>query len=139
MIAVRIAAALGGAALLGGCAGSAPPRPAVQSGQSAYAAHCLACHQADGTGVRGFQPPLVGSPWVRGDAQALATFVLTGGFDSGSRKEGANENVMPAFRELDDATLAAILTYVRQAFGEHAGAVSAEAVALARSHLPPAS
>src|SRR6266850_1907731 len=84
--------------------------------------------------ARGLQPALVGSPWVRGDVQALATFVLTGGFDSGSRKESANENVMPPFRQLDDATLAAILTYVRQAFGEHAGPVSAEAVALARSH-----
>ncbi|MGH8315653.1 MAG: c-type cytochrome, partial [Steroidobacterales bacterium] len=121
-----------------GCASAHRPRPAVESGESAYARNCLACHQADGTGVRGFQPPLVGSPWVRGDVPALATFVLTGGFDSGSRKEGANENVMPAFRELDDATLAAILTYVRQAFGEHAGPVSSEEVALARSHLPPA-
>jgi len=138
MIPARVAAIVIGAAQLGGCASSAPPRTGVESGQSAYARNCLACHQADGAGVRGFQPPLVGSPWVRGDAQALATFVLTGGFDSGSRKEGGNENVMPPFRELDDATLAAILTYVRQAFGGHAGPVSAEAVALARSHLAPA-
>ncbi len=135
---VRAAAILIGAAQLGGCASSPPPQPAGDSGQSAYARNCLACHQADGTGVRGFQPPLVGSPWVRGDVQALATFVLTGGFDSGSRKESANENVMPPFRQLDDTTLARILTYVRQAFGEHAGAVSAEEVALARSHLPGA-
>lgn len=138
MIPVRIAAVLLMAIPLGACAGSAPVRAAADAGQSAYAEHCLACHQADGTGVRGFQPALVGSPWVRGDVQALATFVLTGGFDSASRKESANENVMPPFRQLDDATLAAILTYVRQAFGEHAGPVSADAVALARSHLPPA-
>ena len=138
MIAVRLAALLVGAALLNACTSSGPPRAAVDPGESAYARNCLACHQADGTGVRGFQPPLVGSPWVRGDAQALATFVLTGGFDSGSRKDSANENVMPPFRQLDDATLAAILTYVRQAFGEHAAAVSAEDVALARSHLPSA-
>jgi len=138
MIVVRIAAVLIGAAQLGGCASSAAPKAAVDPGPSAYAQNCLACHQADGTGVRGFQPPLVGSRWVRGDVQALATFVLTGGFDSGSRKEGAYRNVMPAFRDLDDATLAAILTYVREAFGEQAGPVSAEEVALARSHLPPA-
>jgi len=138
MNAARLAALVVCAALLGGCANASPPRPAVESGQGAYAQNCLACHQADGTGVRGFQPPLVGSPWVRGDVQALATFVLTGGFDSGSRKESAYRNVMPAFRELDDAALAAILTYVREAFGEHAGPVSAAEVALARSHLPPA-
>lgn len=136
MIALRFAAVLIGAAQLGACASSGPAKAAVDPGQSAYAQNCLACHQADGTGVRGFQPALVGSPWVRGDVQALATFVLTGGFDSGSRKESANENVMPPFRQLDDATLAAILTYVRQAFGDRAGPVTSGDVALARSHLP---
>jgi mono/diheme cytochrome c family protein len=135
---IRIAALLIVAAQLAACAATAGPPASAASGQSAYAGNCLACHQADGAGVRGFQPALVGSPWVRGDIQALATFVLTGGFDSGARKGGANENVMPPFRHLDDATLAAILTYVRQTFGEHAGPVSAADVALARSHLPPA-
>ncbi|MGH8314568.1 MAG: c-type cytochrome, partial [Steroidobacterales bacterium] len=62
---LRRAALVIGAALLGGCASAHRPRPAVESGESAYARNCLACHQADGTGVRGFQPPLVGSPWVR--------------------------------------------------------------------------
>lgn len=123
-------------ALLGACAGASKTRPPVDAGQAGYARNCLACHQADGNGVRGFQPALVGSPWLRGDAQALASFVLTGGFDSGSRKSSANENVMPPFSQLDDAALAAILTYIRRSFADEAAPVSAADVAAARATLP---
>ena len=121
--------------LLGACAGTSDVRTPVDPGQAAYAAHCLACHQADGGGVRGFQPPLLGSTWVRGDPQALATFVLSGGFDSAARKERANENVMPPFGHLGDATLAAILSYVRARFAENTGPVTSKQVAAARASL----
>jgi mono/diheme cytochrome c family protein len=124
-------------ALLGACASEPQARPPADPGQAAYAANCLACHQADGRGVPGFQPPLVGSAWVHGDPQALAAFVLTGGFSSAARKESASENVMPPFTRLDDATLAAILTYVRTNFGDNAGPVAAQQVAAARALLPP--
>ena len=123
--------------LLAGCAGHVTAPPITDPGQAAYAKNCLACHQADGGGVPGFQPPLVGSTWVHGDPQVLATFVLTGGFDSVSRKQSANENVMPPFAQLDDATLAAILTYVRARFGDQAGPVAREQVAAARAAIPP--
>jgi len=138
MTALRALAILLGAAILFACAAESPPRPPADRGQAAYESNCLACHQADGMGVRGFQPALVGSAWVRGDPQVLATFVLTGGFDSAGRKVSANENVMPPFGHLDDATLAAILTYVRAKFGDGATAVSKEQVAAARALVPPA-
>ena len=119
--------------LLSACASErAAPTPA-DPGQAGYAANCLTCHQADGGGVPGFQPPLVGSAWVHGDAQTLAAFVLSGGFSSAARKESASSNVMPPFSQLDDRTLAAILTYVRANFGDHAGPVGVEQVAAARA------
>lgn len=126
-----------GSLLLAGCAEHATTPAIIDPGQAAYAKNCLACHQADGGGVPGFQPPLVGSTWVHGDPQVLATFVLTGGFDSASRKQSASENVMAPFAHLDDATLAAILTYVRARFGDQAGPVSREQVAAARAAIPP--
>lgn len=101
-------------------------------GEELYAMHCLSCHQADGRGVPYFQPPLVGGEWVTGDPQTLAAFVLSGGFDSASRTESVNENVMPPFDYLDDETLAAILTFIREEFGGGAGPVTAEQVAKAR-------
>jgi len=101
-------------------------------GQLLYKKHCLACHQADGGGVPNMQPAIVGGTWVKGDARALALFVMTGGFDSASRKDSDVGNVMPPFRQLADEELAAILTFIRQKFGDGGSPVSAADVAAAR-------
>ena len=109
-------------------------------GQRLYGVHCLSCHQADGGGVPNMQPAIAGGTWVKGDARALALFVMSGGFDSASRKDSAVGNVMPPFRQLADADLAEILTYIRQKFGDGASPVTAAEVAEARASLaPPAS
>ena len=82
------------------------------------------------------QPAITGGTWVKGEASALALFVLTGGFDSAQRKESESHNVMPAFRQLPDEELATILSYIREKFGDGAAAVSAAEVAAARATLP---
>lgn len=105
-------------------------------GQQLYGKHCLSCHQADGGGVPNMQPAIAGGSWVQGDARALALFVMSGGFDSASRKDSDVGNVMPPFRQLADADLAEILTYVRQKFGNGASPVSAADVAEARGSDP---
>jgi mono/diheme cytochrome c family protein len=105
-------------------------------GQKLYARHCLSCHQADGYGVPNMQPAITGGAWVQGDASALALFVLTGGFDSAQRKESDSHNVMPAFEQLSDDDLAAILTFIRGRFGKGASPVNAATVAAARATLP---
>ena len=119
---------------------SAPAAPATAAdataGQQAYAKNCLSCHQADGYGVPNMQPAITGGNWVQGDAKALALFVMTGGFNSAERKDSDSHNVMPAFRQLPDAELAAILTYIRGKFGKGASPVSAAEVAEARATLP---
>ena len=106
-------------------------------GQKLYGRHCLSCHQADGGGVPNMQPAIAGGTWVTGDAKALALFVMTGGFDSAGRKESENGNVMPPFRQLPDADLAQILTFIREKFGAGAAPVSEAEVAAARAGLPP--
>jgi mono/diheme cytochrome c family protein len=129
-------------ALLGGAVAMAEtPPPAGDSrppGQQLYGRHCLSCHQADGYGVPNLQPAIAGGTWVKGDAKALALFVMTGGFDSAQRKEDASShNVMPPFRQLTDADLADILTFIRARFGGGASAVTPAMVAEARATLPP--
>ena len=114
---------------------STPAPAAVVTGQQAYARNCLSCHQADGYGVPNMQPAITGGTWVQGEVQALALFVLTGGFNSAERKESDSHNVMPAFRQLPDEELAEILTYIRQKFGKGASPVSAAQVADARATL----
>lgn len=120
-------AALVAAITFAACAEAAP------DGKKVYEDNCLACHMADGMGVPRMQPPLVGGQWVEGDPQALAAFVITGGFDSANRLDGRGENTMPMFGQLDDETLAAVLTYIRDEFGKHAGPVSVEDVKAARA------
>jgi mono/diheme cytochrome c family protein len=120
--------AIAGSWLVAACSIAAEPAP----GQALYNKHCLTCHQADGGGVPNMQPAIIGGSWVKGDARALAMFVLSGGFDSASRKESDVGNVMPPFRQLADEELAAILTFIRQKFGDGASPVSAADVAAAR-------
>ena len=132
--------------LLAACAAVGEDKPVVApaastpdtAGQQLYAKNCLSCHQSDGYGVPNMQPAITGGNWVKGDARALALFVMTGGFNSAERKEGDSHNVMPAFRQLPDAELAAILTYIRQKFGGGASAVSEAQVADVRKSLPAA-
>ena len=116
---------------------AAPAADATATGQKLYARHCLSCHQSDGYGVPNMQPAIKGGTWVKGDPKALALFVMTGGFDSADRKEGASHNVMPPFRRLSDDELAGILSYIREKFGEGAPAVTPAVVAEVRATLPP--
>lgn len=85
---------------------------------------CAGCHQADGRGMNGLAPSLVGSPWAIGPAEIAAAIVLKG-------KEG-EQLAMPALGTLDDDSIAAALTFIRRSFGHTASAVSPVEVAAAR-------
>jgi mono/diheme cytochrome c family protein len=99
--------------------------PAAASGRAVYERECLACHMADGRGVPGMAPALLQSPWVSGDADALIGFVLTGGFGP--------EVLMAPFDYLPDEQMAALLTYLRQAFAAGGSPVSEGQVARVRA------
>ena len=79
----------------------------LENGKSLYKSRCSGCHQQAGTGSTTIgAPALKGSAVARGSADILIRTVL---FGRGS---------MPAFRySLDDAELARILSYVRNAWG----------------------
>jgi len=117
-----------------GAAATVAPQPVdpMVLGRRVFA-NCQACHQADGAGVAGSYPPLVGSPWVGGDPAVLAAMVLHG-LQGEWEAQGATYNqVMPAWSHLGDEQLAALLTYVRGSFGHQAGPVVPEVVAGARA------
>ena len=79
----------------------------LESGKSLYRGRCAGCHQLSGAGSTTIgAPALKGSAVARGSIDILISAVL---FGRGS---------MPAFRKsLDDAGLAKILSYVRNAWG----------------------
>lgn len=91
------------------------------SGQDAYTTYCIGCHQFDGMGIASVYPALGASQLVNGDAKLLARLILDGGF--------AN-TTMPKFRDvLNDATAAALLTYIRSNWNNEAAPVSARDIA----------
>ena len=111
--------------------GAQPP-----DGRAIFLLNCAACHQATGKGG-GPYPPLAGNPAVNAaDSAGIIQIVLngrTGPITVNGTQYGGN---MPSWRELSDADIAAVLTYVRTAWGNGAPAVSADQVATAR--LPSA-
>ncbi|MES2644562.1 MAG: cytochrome c [Myxococcota bacterium] len=105
----------------GGGGGGGPPAAAVPgapapppSGADVYTQRCASCHQADGKGLAGVFPPLVGSEWVAGDPAILVRIVLDGLAGPITVAGQPYDGVMPAWRDqLDDPAIAAVLTHER--------------------------
>ncbi|MFK7967374.1 MAG: cytochrome c oxidase subunit II [Burkholderiaceae bacterium] len=76
-------------------------------GEKVYASNCVACHQANGQGVPGAFPALVGSQKVVGAPADQIAILLNG-------VQGA---AMASFKQLSDVELAAVATYTRNAWG----------------------
>ena len=105
----------------------------VALGKRLYSANCLQCHQADGGGVAGNFPPLAGSPWVLGTADRSISILLFGLMGEIEVLGNTYNGNMPAFGSLQsDRNIAAILTYVRQEWGNTGTPVTPEEVAAAR-------
>jgi cbb3-type cytochrome c oxidase subunit III len=113
---------------------SAAGAGATADGAAIFAARCVACHQATGTGVPGAFPPLAGSNWVNGRDTTLIQILLHG-IQGTLTVNGASYNgTMPTFgTQLSDAEIAAVLTHVRSQWGNKTGPVSAAQVATQRS------
>lgn len=103
-----------------------------ESGKLIFEQNCLACHQADGSGVPGLAPPLIKGVFVNGDKQRLIKIVLEG--LQGVEIRGEHyANPMPAFGYLSDKEVADVLTYVRTSFSNKGEAVTPKEVAGVRS------
>jgi mono/diheme cytochrome c family protein/glucose/arabinose dehydrogenase len=103
-------------------------------GAALYAAHCASCHLPDGVGMAGLAPPLRGSEWVLGDPERLLSVILRG---LSGPIEVAGQSyefpLMPDHAKLADTEIAAIASWLRQAFDHSAGPVDAAAVARVRA------
>lgn len=84
----------------------------MEHGAAVYTRTCAACHQANGQGLPGAFPALDGSAIATGPLDAHLDIVLNG-------KAGT---AMQAFGpQLNDADLAAVITYERNAWSNRAG------------------
>ena len=104
----------------------------MATGKRLYAAHCAACHQANGRGLAGAFPPLAESSFLADGASPAIRAVLNG-LSGPISVNGKNYNAaMPAMSYLDDQEVAEILTYVMNSWGNPGGDVSASEVAALR-------
>jgi len=86
----------------------------MDHGKTVYATSCVACHQANGAGIPNVFPALAGSAIATGDVAKHIDIVL----------HGKSGTAMQAFGpQLNDADLAALVTYERNAWGNDTGDV----------------
>ncbi len=130
--------ATGQAAAASGGAPAATPASAApqQTGQQLFQ-RCVVCHQATGQGIPGTFPPLAGSEWATAADAALPIRVVLKGLQGAVTVKGQRfSSAMPAYgtgQPMSDAEVAAVLTYVRGAWGNTAEAVTPEQVARERA------
>ena len=89
-------------------------------------AHCSTCHQPDGKGLDPAFPSLADSPWVNGDPERLIKLTLhgmMGPLEVNGKKYQGLVPMTPFGGMLKDDEVAAVLTYVRNHFGNKSPAI----------------
>ena len=110
--------------------------PVMAAGGAIYRDQCSACHGLDGRGVPMLFPSIADSSMVRSDNAATSIRIVLRGARSVATAAEPTAPGMPSYAwQLDDAQVAAVLTYVRNSWGAAAPAVSAQEVTRARAEL----
>ena len=110
--------------------------PAMQVGRAIYVDECAACHTTKGGGIARLLPALNGSPSVQQAQPDSLLHVVLEGTRAVATKGAPTGPAMPAFGwKLDDQQVAAVTTFVRNAWGNAAPAVTASDVASIRHQL----
>ena len=105
----------------------------ITRGKIVYATNCLACHQADGSGVPNMNPPIIKTSWVLGSKTVLIQQILKGSNGKVEIDGETFHNTMPAQAHLTDQQIADVLTYVRNSFGNKASIVTPAEVKVVRT------
>ncbi len=83
----------------------------VARGEKVYNANCAPCHKADGKGAGPFKP-LDGAAVVLDDDKGKQIAVLL---------NGQNNGAMPAWRQLSDTEIAAVITFTKNSWSNRTG------------------
>ena len=108
--------------------------PDLSRGKAVYENICGLCHNNDGSGKPGQAPPFAGSEWALGNPNHMIRIPLAG-LAGPVEVKGQQWNLaMPAMgAALPDDDLAAVLTYIRQSWGNKASAITPEQVKAVRA------
>jgi mono/diheme cytochrome c family protein len=113
-----------------------PDQTVTKIGAAIYADECAGCHAANGKGTSGLFPSLNGSPTVQQIDPTTLLHVVLRGARSAATDGAPTGAAMPQFDWiLNDDQVAAVLTYIRNAWGNAAPPVSAGEVRKTRHAL----
>src|SRR5690606_4538019 len=97
----------------------------MTAGARLYAEHCADCHGAGGEGEPYVYPPLAGNTLVTSASPTNAIRnMLLGGYPPSTAGNPRPHGMPPFAHSLTAAEAAEVLTYVRNAWGNSAGAVT---------------
>jgi mono/diheme cytochrome c family protein len=111
-----------------------PPSPAqMASGEKLYKGSCIACHELDGSGAPRIYPPLPGNANLQSADPASAIKITLDGAETITTARAPNTGSMPPYAsKMSDQEVADVVTYIRNAWGNAASAVTPGEVAKAR-------
>jgi len=113
-----------------------PRSELLARGEHVFQANCAACHQPAGQGVPGAFPPLAKSDFLMADRNRAISVVMHGRSGAITVNGTPYNGVMPSL-QLSNTDIAAVLSYVRSAFGNNASdLISIEDVRKVRAGPP---
>ncbi|HZQ00177.1 MAG TPA: cytochrome c [Reyranella sp.] len=113
----------------------APPRDVMAAGEKVYDI-CAACHEDDGKGQPRLFTPLAGNAAVQSPDPTTIIRLTLQGADGLPTASQPTPGTMPGYRsKLSDEQIAAVLTYIRNSWGNSAPMVSASDVKALRERL----
>lgn len=101
-----------------------PDKAVMARGKKIYTTYCMACHQPDGGGVPGLNPPLDNTSYVLGSKTRLIRVLLKGMNKHEDIDGESYSNTMAPFNYLTNQQISDVLTYVRNSFGNKATVVT---------------
>lgn len=116
---------------------ASPPPPAqMANGERLYKGACIACHEADGSGAPRIYPPLPGNANLQSADPLSAIRIILDGAETITTPRAPNTGSMPPYaKKMSDQEIADVTTYIRNAWGNAAPALSADQVAKARRRI----
>jgi mono/diheme cytochrome c family protein len=109
----------------------------MEKGRAIYEKWCAMCHGREGKGNTPMYPPLADNPSITMASPVNSIrMVLNGGYAPGTRKNPRPHGMPPFAQILDDEDIAAVVTYIRVAWGNNGIPVTAAESNELRKVLP---